>query len=481
MKRPELLLPAGSFDRMKTAFLYGADAVYCGTPSMSLRAQSQFTMEQVKDGVALANQLGKKVYLTLNLITHNSDLEKLPDFVKTLREIQPHGVIVADVAVFKYLRENAPELNLHVSTQSNVCSWLSVKFWEDIGAKMCVLAREVSISELKEIREKCPHIKLETFIHGSMCMSYSGRCLLSNFMADRGANQGKCAHSCRWSYQLHLKLKDGTIKELNINEDNANLFEFLLEEEFRPGEFLEIQELNGRSNILNSKDLCLLPRLQEFINSDIDCLKVEGRNKTQYYVAMVAKTYRQAIDDYLKDPITWDANKYINELYSISNRGFSLAFADDNLQNLANNYDNTKSTSEYEFAGYIQEIKNDCFYIEIKNKTLADEELEFICPVGENIKISFESFVNAKNDLSYSEINPGNNPVIKIPFANFNLDTKTLLEKLPVLTVIRKKKNLPEIEQARINFDKESFKMEIGTGNKEAYEIAKENFKEFYN
>ena len=323
--------------------------------------------------------------------------------------------LVADAAVFKYLRENAPELNLHVSTQSNVCSWLSVKFWEDQGAKMCVLAREVSISELKEIREKCPNIKLETFIHGSMCMSYSGRCLLSNFMANRGANQGKCAQCCRWSYKVHLKLKDGTIKELDINENNKDLFEFLLEEEFRPGQFLELVETEKRANILNSKDLCLLPRLSEFIESGIDCLKVEGRNKTQYYVALVAKTYRMAIDDYIKDPQNWDANKYIDDLYSISNRGFSLAFADDNLTQLANNYDNTKSTSDYEFAGFISDIKDDCFYFDVKNKLVEDDEIEFISPNRvDNIKVKLKQIIDAESNLDIKVVNAGQQPVIKI-------------------------------------------------------------------
>ena len=265
MKKPELLLPAGSLDRLKTAFLYGADAVYCGTPSMSLRAKSQFTMEEVKEGVELANKLNKKVYLTVNMFAHNKDLEKLPEIAKTLKEIKPHGVIVADPAIFMYLRENAPELNLHASTQSSITSWMSVNFWKNLGAKMAVLAREVSIEDMKEIKEKCPDIKIETFIHGSMCMSYSGRCLLSNFLADRGANQGKCAHSCRWNYKLHVKLKDGTLKELNLNEENRDLFDFLIEEEHRPGDIMEIIETEDGANILNSKDLCLLPRLPDFM------------------------------------------------------------------------------------------------------------------------------------------------------------------------------------------------------------------------
>ncbi|MDR1499232.1 MAG: U32 family peptidase [Rickettsiales bacterium] len=463
MKKPELLLPAGSLERMKTAFLYGADAVYCGTPAMSLRAKSQFTMEEVKEGVELAKKLEKKVYLTLNLFAHNKDLEKLPDFVATLRDIKPHGVIVADPAVFMYLRENAPELNLHASTQSSITSWKSVEFWKNLGAKMAVLAREVSIPDMKIIKEKCPDIKIETFIHGSMCMSYSGRCLLSNFLANRGANQGKCAHCCRWLYKLHIKLKDGSLKELIINENNRDLFDFLIEEEHRPGDLLEIVETENMSNILNSKDLCLLPKLPEFINSQIDCLKVEGRNKTQYYVALVAKTYRRAIDDYMKDPDNWNADSYLDELYSISNRGFSLAFADGDLGHLANNYDSTKSISEYEFAGYITAIKDNCFCFLVKNKLVKGDNIEFISPKGNIVGVTISEFVDSENGDRYEEVNSGLERVIDIPF-NLFVDSKRTTELLPILSVARKRKNLTGTEIARIKQDKESYRIELGHG-----------------
>lgn len=463
MKKPELLLPAGSLDRLKTAFLYGADAVYCGTPSMSLRAKSQFTMEEVKEGVELANKLNKKVYLTVNMFAHNKDLEKLPEIAKTLKEIKPHGVIVADPAIFMYLRENAPELNLHASTQSSITSWMSVNFWKNLGAKMAVLAREVSIEDMKEIKEKCPDIKIETFIHGSMCMSYSGRCLLSNFLADRGANQGKCAHSCRWNYKLHVKLKDGTLKELNLNEENRDLFDFLIEEEHRPGDIMEIIETEDGANILNSKDLCLLPRLPDFINSGIDCLKVEGRNKTQYYVAMVAKTYRKAIDDYVNNPETWKAENYLDELYSISNRGFSLAFADGDLRNYANNYDSTKSTSEYEFAGYIVKSDDKYSYFLVKNKIVLGDKITFIIPNGENIDYTFNEIVDGDNDLKLNEVNSGLDKVIKIPL------------KLDSLVVAKKHKNLDSIDKARIELDKESYKIELGYGNQDKYNELKHN------
>ena len=298
LQKSELLLPAGSLVKLKTAILYGADAVYAGTPDMCLRAQSKMTMEDLKEGIEFVHAHGKKIYLTLNLFMHNRDVEKLPQFVATLRELKPDGVLIADPGVFQYVKDNAPELNLFVSTQANICSWQAVKFWQKQGAKLCVLGREVTYEEMKEIREKCPDILLECFMHGAMCMSYSGRCLISNYLADRSSNQGKCAHCCRWHYKLHLRLKDGNIKEIEINDQNKDAFEFLLEEEFRPGEYFEVMEDEHGGYMLNSKDMCLMPRLDDLLRIGIDSLKVEGRNKTEYYAGIVARAYRKAIDDY---------------------------------------------------------------------------------------------------------------------------------------------------------------------------------------
>ncbi len=198
-------MPAGNLRKLKIAVLYGADAVYLGTPDMSLRTKSEFSLEDVIEGVEFCHKHGKRAYLTLNLFFHNKDILKLDEYIETVRRVNPDGLIIADPGVFQYVKDHAPELPLHISTQSNVASWLSVKFWQKQGAELCVLAREVSFSELEEIRKKCPDIKLEAFVHGAMCMTYSGRCLLSNFMAERGANQGNCANSCRWNYKLHLR------------------------------------------------------------------------------------------------------------------------------------------------------------------------------------------------------------------------------------------------------------------------------------
>jgi putative protease len=303
-KKPELLLPAGSLTKLKTAFLYGADAVYAGIPEMSLRAKSKFPLEEMDKGIFFAHNLGKKVYLTLNLFSHNKDISKLEDFAKTIKILKPDGIIISDPGIFQYVKKEIPNIPLHISTQANVCSWLTVDFWKSMGASLCVLGREVSFSEIKEIREKCKDIKLEMFIHGAMCISYSGRCLMSAFMAARSANQGACAHSCRWKYKSKL----------------------LLEEELRPGEYLEMEEDDKGAYILNSKDLCLMPKLDKIISSGIDSLKIEGRNKSEYYVAQTARVYRKAIDDYFDNSESWSPDKYMKELITLQNRGYTLGF-----------------------------------------------------------------------------------------------------------------------------------------------------------
>jgi len=463
MKKPELLAPAGSLDRLKTAILYGADVIYCGTPAMSLRAQSKFTMDQVLEGVEFVHSKNKKVYLTVNLIAHNSDMAKLPEYVKTLNIIKPDGVIVGDPAVFKYFRENASHLNLHVSVQSNVTSWMGVKFWQSLGAKMCIMSRELGFDELREIREKCPDIRLETFVHGSMCMSYSGRCLLSNYFTGRGANQGKCAHSCRWNYKIHLRLKEGISKEMLLDDKTKELFDFFLEEETRPHDLLEIEEHENGSYLLNSKDLCLMPVLPEFLQIGIDCLKIEGRNKTQYYSGMVSRIYRKAIDDYFDNPDTWNYTTYLDELYAISNRGFSLAFAHGKPTYLANNYDLTRSLSEYEFAGYVESCEQDYLRVAVKNRLDAGDELEFLSPTDFNtvIKITMNEFINDKTNEVTNLIHAGQDPVIRVPLKYFAQNASRVKTLFPPLSLIRKRKKLTTIELNRIKADKASFRKEI--------------------
>lgn len=476
-RKSELLMPAGSLTKLKTAILYGADIVYAGTPDFSLRAKSKFTMDELLEGVEFVHSRGKKINLALNMFSHNRDVPRLPKLLDTLRQVKPDGIIIADPGVFQYVRENAPELDLHVSTQANVCSHLSVNFWKNQGAKLCVLGREVSYEELKEIREKCPDIDLEAFVHGSMCMSYSGRCLLSNFLAERGANQGSCAHCCRWNYKLKVRLKDGSVKELEINEDNKELFEFLIEEENRPGELLEVIEDKRGSYILSSKDMCLMPRLPEFLDIGIDSLKIEGRNKTQYYSGIVARAYRMAIDDYYKDNQNWDYKPYMEELLKVPNRGFTLAFHDGQLTDLSQTYMNTKSIAEYEFCGFVTDVKDDHFEILAKNRLLANDVLEFVLPeYRESLFIQPERFIMKDNSIRES-VHAGQKPIIKIPFEWFKgVNPDELRKKVPQFTLIRKIKNLTPLDSTKVEFNKSAYNVELSKETRENYTEKKEIF-----
>ena len=439
MKKSELLLPAGSLVKLKTAVLYGADAVYAGTPDMSLRTQSLFSLEDIKEGIDFVHQRGKKIYLTLNLFAHNEDALKLPKFVATLRDLKPDGVLVADPGVFDYLKENAPELNRFVSTQANVCSTAAVKFWGKMGAKLCVLGREVSFNEAKEIRRDCPDIMLETFIHGAMCMSYSGRCLISNFLADRSANKGKCAHCCRWHYKLHLKLKDGTIKELEINEHNKDLFEFLLKEDFRPDEYYEVVEDEHGGYFLNSKDMCLMPRLNQILDLGFDSLKVEGRNKTEYYAGTVARAYRKAIDDYEQNPENWSPDIYMKELYALQNRGYCLGFFDGHLTNLSQNYEYTRTLGEYLFAGSIVSWDGDDAIFELRNFINSGEIIEFLIPDTLDVfSLTLDKFEDADTGEITSKVSAGQNKKIRIKPLAWGKPVSEIKKMLPQYTIARK-------------------------------------------
>ena len=443
MKKAELLLPAGSLVKLKTAILYGADAVYAGTPDMSLRTQSKFTLEDLKEGIDFVHSMGKKIYLTLNLYIHNEEAEKLPQFVQTLRELQPDGVLVADPGVFYYLQQHAPELKRFVSTQANICSGQTVKFWQSMGASLCVLGREVTFAEMEQIRAQCPDILLECFIHGAMCMSYSGRCLISNFMADRSANKGKCAHCCRWHYKMHLRLKDGTIKEIEINQDNAKAFEFLLEEEFRPGEYYEIVEDEHGGYLLNSKDMCLLPRLNDILRIGMDSLKVEGRNKTEYYAGTVARAYRQAIDDWYSDSEHWDYRKYMDDLYALQNRGYCLGFHDGKLTNISQNYEYTRTMGEWLFAGSIVEWQGDDAVFEVRNYINSGETIEFLIPnTMDNLRLCLHEFEDATSGEITPKVSAGQGKKIRLRPNVWNKPVEEIKKLLPQYVIARKQEGL---------------------------------------
>ncbi|MBT4941758.1 MAG: peptidase U32 [Candidatus Magasanikbacteria bacterium] len=459
--RSELLMPAGSLHKMKTAILYGADAVYCGTPDLSLRTKAQFTLEELVEGIEYAHKKGKKVYLTLNLFSHNKDIPKLKTLVDTIKDVRPDGVIIADPGVFSFVKKHAPDLELHISTQANVCSHLTVDYWKEQGAKLVVLAREVSFEELAEIKEKCPDTKLETFIHGAMCMTYSGRCLLSNFLSERGANQGNCSQSCRWKYKMHVQLKDGTLKEIQLTDENKDLFEFFLEEGFRPGEFMPIQETERGAYILNAKDLCLMPKLNEYLELGIDSLKVEGRNKTNYYAALVARSYRHAIDAWVEDPENWDHEPFLEELYTLQNRGYSLAFHNNRLTNLAHNYDSAKSVAQYENAGYIREWDGDDIIFEVKNRIDSGDLIEILSPaMWEPIRLRITECIDAETGEITDAVSAGQNKAIRLPASIFlGLEGKNIKELLPQHTVARKEKSIIA-DPERLKRDMHSFSVE---------------------
>ncbi|MBT4890953.1 MAG: peptidase U32 [Rhodospirillales bacterium] len=460
--RAELLMPAGSLSKLKTAILYGADAVYAGTPDLSLRTQSSFTLEELLEGVRFAHSRGRRIYLTLNLFTHNKDIEKLPLFVETVRKVRPDGVIVSDQGVFHYLREHAPELDLHVSTQANACSWLTVESWRTQGAKLCVLAREVSFEELTEIREKCTDIKLEAFVHGAMCMTYSGRCLLSNFLAERGANQGNCAQSCRWNYKVLARRKDGT--ELEITPDNKDDFDFYLEEEFRPGELMKIEEDDRGSYIMNAKDLCLMPKLDDYLRIGIDSLKIEGRNKSEYYAAITARAYRLAIDAWYADPEGWSPEPYLKELYTLQSRGYSLGFHEGRLTNLAHNYDRTETVGGWLYAGIVTEWDGDDLLLMVRNLLRAGDVLEFLPPEKMDIiRLRLYEFENAETGEVSDRVSPGQGRQIRIPASHFHSeDLATLKETLPPQSVVRTEANLNEDRQDLLRSNLIGLDMERG-------------------
>ncbi len=470
--RSELLMPAGNLRKLKLAILYGADAVYLGTPDMSLRTKSEFSLEEVIEGVEFCHNHGRRAYLTLNLFSHNKDIPKLDEYIDTVRTVKPDGLIIADPGVFQYVRERAPELPLHISTQANICSWLSVKFWQDQGAELVVLAREVSYPELVEIREKRPDIKLEAFVHGAMCMTYSGRCLLSNFMAERGANQGNCANSCRWNYGLKLRLKDGTHQELRITDENADLFEFLLEEGCRPGDLMPIEEDDRGSYILNSRDLCIMPKLDEYLKIGVDSLKVEGRGKSEYYAAIVARAYRMAIDDYHADPENWDPKPYMRELETVGNRGYTLAFHEGRLTNYAHDYEHTASIAQWEYAGIVTEVTEDAFLVEVKNKLEPGDVLDFVSPISrETVLLRVYDFERAHDGARLNVVHGSTKTMIRLPFTLFDHeDIDDLRARFPVYSVLRKERALTDEHWSRIRFDKLVQGLETsGRDNPKAY------------
>ncbi len=365
-RHPELLIPASSLEVLKVAVMFGADAVYIGGEAFGLRAKAKnFSLAEMKEGIAFAHAHDVKVYVTANILAHNYDLAGVRTYFEELKEIKPDGLIIADPAIFEIAGEVCPEIDRHISTQANNTNYGTYKFWHKLGATRVVTARELSLEEIKEIRANIPdELEIETFVHGAMCISYSGRCLLSNFMVGRDANQGACTHPCRWKYSIV--------------------------EETRPGEVMPVFENERGTYIFNSKDLCMIEHIPEIIDAGIDSLKIEGRMKTALYVATVARTYRKAIDDYQKDPELYKQNMpwYLDQISNCTYRQFTTGFFFGKPSEETQIYDNNTYVKEYTYLGIIGEERDGTYRIEQRNKFSVGEKIEVMKPNGENIEVT---------------------------------------------------------------------------------------------
>ncbi|HIW21674.1 MAG TPA: U32 family peptidase [Candidatus Dorea intestinavium] len=383
-KKPELLIPASSLEVLKTAIVFGADAVYIGGEAFGLRAKAKnFSLEQMKEGIEFAHAHNKKVYVTANIIAHNQDLEGVRAYFKELKDVKPDALIIADPAIFSIAKEELPEMEIHISTQANNSNYGTFLFWWNLGVKRVVTARELSLAEIKEIRDQIPaEMEIESFIHGAMCMSYSGRCLLSNYFTGRDANQGACTHPCRWKYSLV--------------------------EETRPGEYMPVYENERGTYIFNSKDLCMIEHIPEMIDAGIDSLKIEGRMKTALYVATVARTYRKAIDDFYESPQKYEENMpwYLDQISNCTYRQFTTGFYFGKPNESAQIYDNNTYIKEYTYLGLIEAEVNGSYQIEQKNKFSVGETIEIMKPDGRNIEAVVEEIKNEENELMESAPHP---------------------------------------------------------------------------
>lgn len=369
MSKPELLVPASSLEVLKTAVKFGADAVYIGGEAFGLRAKAKnFSSEEMAEGIAFAHDHGVRVHVTANILAHNYDLEGAEAYFHELKELKPDALIIADPGMFMLARKVCPEIDIHISTQANNTNYMTYRFWHEQGAKRVVSARELSLEEIRQIRENIPaSMEIESFIHGAMCISYSGRCLLSNYFTGRDANHGACTHPCRWKYAVV--------------------------EEKRPGEYLPVYENERGTYIFNSKDLCMIEYIPEMIDAGIDSFKIEGRMKTALYVATVARTYRRALDDYMESEEKYRANMdwYLSEISKCTYRQFTTGFyfgkSDENTQI----YDNNTYVNEYIYLGIVGELVQTageiCARIEQRNKFSVGDEIEIMKPDGTNVPV----------------------------------------------------------------------------------------------
>ncbi|ADL11966.1 peptidase U32 family protein [Acetohalobium arabaticum] len=372
---PELLAPAGNLEKLKIAVLYGADAVYVGGELYNLReAADNFTIEDLQEGLEFAHKRGVKVYVTVNMIPHNENLKDLPEYIAKLDGIGVDAVIVADPGVLSIVREAAPEMEIHLSTQANNVNWRSLQFWQKQGVERVILARELSINEMKEINKRVD-VDTEAFIHGAMCISYSGRCLLSNYMINRDANRGECAQSCRWEYTL-------------------------MEAE-RPGEYHPIVEDENGTYIFNSKDLCMIEHIPELMATGVSSFKIEGRMKSLHYVATVVNTYRQALDEWAEDPENYTfKEEWLDELKKISHRHYTTGFYFDQPGAEGQNYETSSYVRDYDFMGIVQEYlpETEEAVIEVRSKFFEGDEVEIFGPKTDSFIEELEYIKNEEGE-----------------------------------------------------------------------------------
>lgn len=383
--KPELLAPAGNLNKLKTAFTYGADAVYIGGEEFSLRAAADnFTVKEIAEGADYAKKLGKKVYLTANIIPHNKDIDEYEKYLAEVKNTGIDAVILSDMGMFDITKEVAPDLDIHISTQANNVNYRSAKKWYELGAKRVILAREMSLDEIKEIRERTqPELELEAFVHGAMCISYSGRCLLSNYMTERDSNQGACAHPCRWKY-------------------------YLMEEQ-RPGEYMPVFENERGTFIYNSKDLCMIEHIDKLAESGLSSFKIEGRVKSEFYVATVVAAYRQAIDAYYADSENWKFDtRWYDELKKVSHRDYTTGFYFGRPGGTEQHYASSSYIRNYDMVGTVEEFdeKNMTAKVIQKNRFFVGDEVEFLCPDGS----FFTQKISGITDENGEELTVANRP-----------------------------------------------------------------------
>ena len=366
-RHPELLIPASSLEVLKVAVIFGADAVYIGGEAFGLRAKAKnFSMEEMAEGIRFAHEHDVKVYVTANILAHNDDLDGARAYFQELKEIGPDALIISDPGMFSIAREVCPEIDIHISTQANNVNYMTFRFWGAQGATRVVTGRELSLKEIREIRDNIPDtLEIETFVHGAMCISYSGRCLLSNFFTGRDANRGACTHPCRWKYAVV--------------------------EETRPGEYMPVYENERGTYIFNSKDLCMIEHLPDLIGAGVDSLKIEGRMKTALYVATVARTYRKALDDLAKDPALYEQNMpwYLEQIVGCTYRNFTTGFFYGKPDESAQIYDNNTYEQGYVYLGIAGEMDTEGrISLEQRNKFSVGEEIEIMKPDGRNIPVT---------------------------------------------------------------------------------------------